>query len=181
MEDAPAEVVAVAPDEPAATHRFVIRATLWLLAAISVAIVLVPLLPGLFEGKDLARGKSWRASSALAVCHPEKIQCGDGRTAVFFHTRQEDQPWMEIDLGAPTRFSAVAVYNRRDGAPDILDRAVPLILEVGDDQQTWRTLGQINQSFSVWKPSFEPTTARYVRTRSPRNTWLHLDAVRVYP
>ena len=162
-------------------YRSVTRWALLLLATIVFAIGVVPLIPKVLDHGDLAKGRPWRASSVFAVCDPEKITCGSGRTAVFFHTVEESQPWLEIDLGAPTRFSEVVVVNRRDGGQDVLDRAVPLILEVSDDQKTWRTLGQVDKSFSVWKPKFEATTARYVRTRSPRTTMLHLDAVKIYP
>jgi hypothetical protein len=52
---------------------------------------------------------------------------------------------------------------------------------VGDDQKAWRVLGQRGEPFSVWTARFEPTTARYVRLRSPRTTMLHLDAVEIHP
>lgn len=174
------------PERPApedevrlAVYRSLVRWALALLVVIMVAVALVPLIPRSLA-HDLAKGKPWRASSTFAECHPEKINCGGGRTAVFFHTKDDDQPWVEIDLRAPTRFSEVIVFNRSDGDQFVLDRAVPLILEVGDDQQTWRELGQQGESFSVWKPRFDPTTARYVRLRSPRKTMLHLDAVEIY-
>jgi F5/8 type C domain len=160
-------------------YRSVVRWTLGLLLAIAAAIALVLVVPRAGP-QDLARGRPWRASSMLAECHPERITCGNGRTAIFFHTRDEFQPWVELDLGEPTRFSEVAVYNRRDGDQFVLDRAVPLILEVGDDQATWRVLARQGSPFSLWRPRFEPTTARYVRLRSPRTTMLHLHAVEVY-
>jgi len=188
----PAELPAVPPpSEPAPpppteeelrlpVYRSAVRWALALLAAIAVAVLVVPLVGPALSREDLAKGKPWRASSKLADCYPEKITCGGGRTAVFFHTLEENQPWVEIDLGAPTRFSEVLVYNRRDGDQGVLDRAVPLILEVGDDQKTWRVLGEQTQSFGLWAPKFEPTTARYVRLRSPRVTYLHLHAVEVH-
>lgn len=162
-----------------AVYRSLSRWALALLVATVVAVAVVPLAPRVLW-RDLARGKPWRASSTFAECHREKVTCGSGKTVAFFHTNDEYQPWVEIDLGAPTRFSEVVVFNRRDGDRFVLDRAVPLILEVGDDQQTWRELAQQGKSFSVWKPRFDPTTARYVRLRSPRTTALHLDAVEIY-
>lgn len=133
-----------------------------------------------FGPEDLAAGKPWRASSKLADCHPENITCGSGRTGVFFHTQNEANPWLELDLGAPTTFSSLLIRNRRDGPKDVVDRAVPLILEVGDDQQTWRTVATLDRPFQEWTPRFEPITARYVRLRVPRTTWFHLDAVKVF-
>lgn len=163
-------------------------ATRWTTALMALTVATVGLtaaLPRLLS-KELAKGKPWRASSSYVECYPEDFACGSGRpstgrTGIFFHTKDDHQPWVEFDLGAPTRFSEVVVHNRRDGNQFVLDRAVPLILEVGDDQQTWRVLAQRGQSFAVWTARFEPTTARFVRLRSPRTTMLHLEAVEVYP
>lgn len=182
---APAVAPASAPAPPSeealrlAVHRSLVRWTVSLLVAIATAVVLVAWVPR-FLAPDLARGKPWRASSKLVDCDPEKLMCGGRRTAIFFHTLEENQPWVEIDLGAPTRFTKVKVHNQRDGEQFVLDRAVPLVLEVGDDQRTWRVLAQQNEPFSVWTANLEPTTARYVRLRSPRLTYLHLEAVQVF-
>ena len=127
---------------------------------------------------DLAKGKPWRASSKLYDCHPELIDCGGARTSIFFHTNFENDPWVEIDLLVPTKFSAVTVRNRSDGA---WDRAYPLVLEVSDDAQAWRVLADQPSEFRVWKAKFEPVTARYVRVRAKKQTYLHLDAVQVHP
>ncbi len=161
-------------------YRSAIRWALALLVTVSIVSLVVPWIPQVSSRPDLAQEKPWRASSTLVECQPEKFTCGGSRTAIFFHTKDEDQPWVEFDLGAPTRFTEIMVYNRRDGDQHVVDRAVPLILEVGDDRETWRTLGRQDESFSVWSPRFEPTTSRYVRLRSPRTTMLHLDAVKIY-
>ncbi len=132
----------------------------------------------LSEPKDLAAGKPWRTSSSLAKCEPENELCSGVRTRILFHTLDEAQPWFEVDLGAPTAFSAATVVNRGELA---LERAVPLVLEAGDDQKTWRELARTTAVFSTWRPSFGTTTARYVRLRVDRFSTLHLEAVRVHP
>jgi len=38
---------------------------------------------------------------------------GDGRTSIFFHTKFEKEPWVEIDRARRPRFSLVVVKNRR--------------------------------------------------------------------
>jgi hypothetical protein len=178
--DAPAPAPAVDEAARLAAFRWLGRATLALVAVVLGVTAALPLLPrGL--SRDLAQGRPWRASSALAICHPEQLTCGNGRTSIFFHTRDEPEPWVELDLGPAARFSEVVVHNRRDGDRFVLDRAVPLILEVGDDQKAWRTLGRRDESFGTWRVRFEPTSARYVRLRSPRTTMLHLDGVEVHP
>jgi len=163
-------------------------ATQWTTALVALTVATVGLTAALPRvlSRELAKGKPWRASSTYVECYPEDFACGSGRpsigrTGIFFHTKDDHQPWVEFDLGTPTRFSEVVVHNRRDGDQFVLDRAVPLLLEVGDDQRTWRVLAQRDQSFAVWTARFEPATARFLRLRSPRTTMLHLDAVEVYP
>ena len=127
--------------------------------------------------EDLAKGKPWRTSSKYAECHPEVLECGGARTSIFFHTREEQDPWVEVDLGAPTDFTEVVVHNRSDGVPE---RAVPLVLEVSDDRQQWRELARRDELFKVWQARLPPTRARFVRLRVPRVTYFHLDAVKVH-
>ncbi len=173
-------------DSAEAPERFIAAREHWRIVrrVLSFVLMLVVMPFGyLFAQKavelpDLAKGKPWRASSKFADCHPERIECAGVRTRIFFHTLQEKDPWVEMDLQAPTAFSSVSVYNRTDGVPE---RAVPLIVEVGDDQKTWRVLGRRDSEFREWKVTFPTTTARYVRVRAPRETLLHLDAVKVHP
>lgn len=162
----------------AQAFRRVTRRASWFVVVLGVLTFVLVVVPRLFAPADLASGKRWRASSMLEECHPERIDCGGVRTSIFFHTREEDQPWVEIDLGAPTTFSSVTVRNRSDGWQD---RAVPLVLEVGDDRQAWRQLAQRQEVFREWSPSFEQVTARYVRLRAAKKTFLHLEAVKVHP
>ena len=122
------------------------------------------------QPKDLAQGKKWRQSSVLP--YPDSPH-------FFFHTLDDDNPWVEIDLGEPTTFSRVTVVNRRDEG--LQHRAVPLVLEAGDDQQSWKQLARRDEVFDTWEAKFEPVKARYVRARAARKTFLHLEAVKVHP
>lgn len=172
--------VAEAPTRAESAHRQ--RQITWLAAGLLAGLVICAFFIAygtrIMGDRNLAEGRPWRASSKLLDCHPDQLECGGVRTAIFFHTVEENEPWVEFDLGSPTQFSRVVVQNRTD---DVTDRSAPLILEVGDDQRTWRQLGRRETEFSTWEARFEPTTARYVRVRSPRRTLLHLEAVRVYP
>jgi hypothetical protein len=123
------------------------------------------------QGPDLAAGKSWKASSKAFDCHPKDMECGGARSAMFFHTVEEEKPWVEIDLGAPTTFSRLEVVNREDCCPE---RAVPLIVEVTDDHNKWTEVARRNETFREWETSFNATTARYVRLRVDRRTSFHL-------
>jgi hypothetical protein len=142
-----------------------------LLTAIGAAIALRP------EKPNLAAGKPWTTSSSMFECHPAQAECGGAKTRIFFHTREEQDPWLQYDLGSKLAFSSMLIQNRQDGETD---RAVPLIVEVGDDGTHFRQLARRDTEFSAWKPSFPTVTARYVRLRVPRRSMLHLEEVDVY-
>lgn len=125
---------------------------------------------------DIALGKPWRASSTLEKCKPAEHYCASAKTDIFFHTVEEQEPWVEIDLGKPTRFSVVDITNRTDCCPD---RAVPIVIEVGNDQAAWHKVASRKETFTEWHAQFAPQTARYVRVRSTRRTVFHLEKVAV--
>jgi len=154
-------------------RRVVIAVTLGALAgAAGFANVRHVMAPG-----DLAKDKPWRISSRLADCEPAKKSCASAVTAILFHTTEEDEPWFEIDLLRSTRFSSLSIANRTDCCPE---RAHPLIVEVSDDQKTWREVARSAAVFTVWNPSFAPQEARYVRLRVANRSQLHLERVEVH-
>jgi hypothetical protein len=129
------------------------------------------------ERNDLAIDKPWRTSSSYGSlgCTSPAQQCSESPD-FFFHTRDESNSWIEIDLGKKTRFSALRVLNRADCCAD---RAVPLVIEVGDKPEAFHEVARRTSSFSSWLASFGPTEARYVRLRSTSRNPLHLARVRV--
>ena len=129
---------------------------------------------------DLASGKPWQVSSNYGAghgCESPEQSCSDS-PHYFFHTAEEDKPWVEIDLGAPQAISRVIVENRQDCCTE---RAVPLVLEVSLDQKTFRQVAREDEVFDTWRAKFEKVEARYVRVRAARRTMLHLSLVRVLP
>lgn len=131
-----------------------------------------------FRKPDIARGKPWRASSTLSTCQPENHTCaGSTDTAIFFHTTEEESPWVEIDLGAPGPVSSLLIRNRDDCCKD---RAIPLIAEVATEPGKWREVARRTKVFDTWEPSFAPTQARYVRLRVGRKSFLHLSTFAVH-
>jgi hypothetical protein len=154
------------------------------LRVLASALVLTAVLFGLVvalrhatTGPDLAQGKPWRASSKEFECHPENTQCGGARSAILFHTTEENSPWLEVDLGSPQDFRKVTVVNREDCCSE---RAFPMIIEVGNDQKTWKEVAKITENFREWDGSFSPVKARYVRFRVDRRSILHLIRVSVW-
>lgn len=128
--------------------------------------------------RDLAAGKPWRTSSIGIVCTPEKGDCGGVSTDILFHTKEEQDPWFEYDLGTATDFSSLVVKNRTDFGPD---RAVPLIAEVSNDDKNFREVARRDMVFGTWRPQFPKQHARYVRLRVPRKSILHLEQIEVHP
>lgn len=132
------------------------------------------------QQRDLAREKAWHASSVGASACNSPAQFCDESPDFFFHTAEERNPWLVIDLGAPTQFSAVRLINRRDCCRE---RASPIVIEVSDDEKSWREVARHEGTFSKVKLSFPSVRARYLRVRipPPKLTNLHLAAVRVIP
>jgi hypothetical protein len=128
------------------------------------------------QGPDLALGKAWRASSRAYECHPKDMECGGARSAMFFHTNEENSPWVEIDLGSSQTFARIEIVNREDCC---LERAVPLVVEVGDDQSHFHEVARHLESFRDWETTITPVKARYVRLRVDRRSVLHLVRVTV--
>jgi hypothetical protein len=125
---------------------------------------------------DLAAGKPWVASSVYEPgCRSPARHCAPDK-GYFFHTQEEMNPWVEIDLLKNERFSAVSVVNRQDCCGE---RSVPLLVEVSTDHQTWRELARRRDTFQHWKASFAPVSARWVRLRVARQSLLHLNDVHV--
>jgi hypothetical protein len=129
------------------------------------------------QGPDLAAGRPWQASSRHAGCDLQRHMCGPTPVKIFFHTDEEDQPWVQFDLGPHTRFSHVELVNRSDSG---IDRAFPVVIESSNDAKKWKELARRDTSYSTWRADFAPTTARYVRARVLKRTWFHLEGFKVY-
>lgn len=150
-------------------------------AAISagvMAVLLVGWLGRISEPKDLAENLVLKTSSVLAECHPAQGECGGYPTKVRFHTVEELNPWAQYDFTTPTQFSAVTIVNRSDMGEQ---RAIPLVIEVSDDGLGWREVIRRGDVFFVWRAEFPKQTARYLRVRVDRISWLHLEAIKVHP
>jgi hypothetical protein len=126
--------------------------------------------------RDLAANRPWRASSALPDCDLAFNTCAGQSVNIFFHTLEEQSPWVEVDLGAIKRFSRVIVTNRQDCC---MERAVPLAIEVSTDGTAYNEVARRQDTFSEWDAKFHPVQARYVRARALRRTLLHLEGLSV--
>lgn len=122
--------------------------------------------------RDIARGRPYRTSSSYpgVGCKSPDQDCPES-PFFFFHTQEEEHPWVEIDLGGKKKFSAIRIINREDCCAD---RAVPLAIEVSNDRKSWREIARRNDTFNNWYQEFPPVSARYVRAVSLHKALFHL-------
>jgi hypothetical protein len=118
---------------------------------------------------NLAAKAPYRLSSSERPCKG-LYSCGNA----FFHTTEEDSPWIEYDLGAPTVLQSIKVLNRSDCCQD---RALPMVVELSSDHNQWEEVDRAVSPFATYRASLKGHTARYVRLRVARRSVLHLEAV----
>jgi hypothetical protein len=128
------------------------------------------------RGPNLAAGRPWRASSTFASCDPGHPGCGGAAARFFFHTQEEAFPWVEFDLGGPKWVRRVEVRNRLDCCGE---RAVPLAVEVSDDDVRWVEVARKDIPFDTWTAKFPSVRASHVRLRVLRKSFLHLEDVAI--
>jgi hypothetical protein len=148
----------------------------WVRVALAAAVLVVLAIGGrvLMLGPNLAEGKPFRLSSTWsgwAGC-----VANNGCNGLMLHTETETNPWVEIDLGAPTKVRRIEVINRGDCCAD---RATPLVVEVSTDHAAWTQVARSDHDFGSWKANFPARTARYVRLRVLKRSVLHLQAIAV--
>lgn len=157
--------------------RSLIASTIVLLVVGALAVPSALAIRAALRRPDLAATATWRASSAYAGYNPSTRVTDGHATDLFFHTAEEQEPWIEYDLGSHKTVREVVVRNRTDCCGG---RAVPLVVEVSSDRGKWREVARRDADFGVWTASFDPVEAYYVRLRVTRKTWLHLEGVEIH-
>lgn len=151
-----------------------------------VVLLLLFLVPGALLYKnwqdkqnDLARDRPWKASSRSEQFHgcDSPAQTCPPAKGYFFHTADEENPWVVVELAGKPSISRVEIANRTDCCAE---RAAPLVIEVSTDKKNWKTVAQRNDGFTTWDAKFPSTQARHVRVRALRRTILHLSGIRVF-
>ncbi len=163
---------------------------IWVRRVLHVLAVLVVVGGGAFglvqvssmsrRAHDLAAHASWMTSSRYPQggCESPKQTCVGGEN-YFFHTSQENDPWIIFDLGKARRVGGIEVDNRLDCCSE---RAMPLAVAVSSDKKNWREVARHTSEFTTWRQDFEPVHARFVKIHVPLpSAILHLARVRIYP
>jgi hypothetical protein len=140
-----------------------------------IAVVLVVGFMGLKSlvlGPNLAADRPFRTSSSWSGCAGDVLCVG----LLFCGDPSDSNPWIEFDLGLPKKVHRVDITNRGDCCQD---RAIPLLVEVGNDRTNWSEVARQDKEFKSWTAKFAPRVARYVRLRVPRQTVFHLQEVAI--
>jgi hypothetical protein len=182
-----------APDPAVAAHTALARATssyrrgavglarlcgavgLVGVVVLAAALAISPALRLRMFPPDLAAGRPWKASShdlGLPESGNGPATSGD----VFFHTRSEYNPFVEIDLGGEHVVRSLLVENRTECC---LERALPLNVEVWDGN-AWQLIAQRRAFFKTWKYDVTPVRTTKLRFRRPGNGYFHLKRISVY-
>lgn len=143
-----------------------------------VGVLVSRLMENAEQKRDLLHGVAWRTSSTndgVAQCRSPEQECS-ASTDYFFHTQEEQSPWIEFDLGSVQSISGVRADNRKDCCQE---RAAPIVVEISSDQQHWRRVARRDSVFTSWLAKFSPVQARFVRLRLESRNFFHLQHVRV--
>lgn len=119
------------------------------------------------DSRDLLAGAEFRASSSYSLFLAPDM---------FFHTGDELEPSITFDLRSAKSLSSLRVEN----SEWFEDRSTPLVAELSNDAVHFSAVARIDQPFRVWKPSFAAQSARYVRLKALKRTWLHLRRVQAF-
>lgn len=160
---------------------------IWFARLVRIIVPLVVLTAGALGGTAAVHRATvlaetqypWKASSTYSAekgCESPHQECAE--TRFFFCTDHQDNPWVEFDLGKSAPVSRIVVKNRTD-CGGCAERAVPLVVEVSQDRETWKEVARQKDSFVDWKAQFPAEEARWVRLRSLKRTYLHLQQVRI--
>lgn len=95
---------------------------------------------------------------------------------LLFHTQEEENPWVEVDLGKMREISRIVARQRIDCCKD---RGLPMVVEIAGEDRAFRQVGERDTEFEKWDIRFPPESARWVRIRSTATTTLHLADIQI--
>lgn len=124
---------------------------------------------------DLGATAKWQISSTIR----SDGSAGQGTRSdgpCFFHTDDQDHPWIQITLPKVAKVREIRIENREDCCQD---RALPLNVQVPDGND-WRLLCQRRSPFSTWKCHPPPTKTRVIRIEHAGHHALHLKRVSIF-
>ncbi len=119
----------------------------------------------------------WTASSALpGFALSGTLGEHDWTYDLVFHTLEEANPWVVVDLLSTRSIEDVTVVNRSDCCTE---RGLPLVLELAEEDGKFVEIGTRTSPFETWRVTFRSQKARYVRLRAKGRTILHFRDVQI--
>jgi hypothetical protein len=153
------------------------------MAVLAVAVLVIAGLTGNWiakkiQGPNLALHRPVTVSSQYPGQGTDHSLLVDGNhDNLGFHTNSGGQQWAIIDLGQVRKIHKVVVYNRADGYEE---RAVPLKVEVSNDNKTYKQIAERKETFDKWTAKGLGAEGRYVKLENTPPNFFHLAEVEVY-
>jgi hypothetical protein len=159
----------------------VVRLVRWIRISVALALVLGGLtmaIDKVFSRTNLALHRPVTVVTPHSEYGRDPSLLVDGDLSnLGFHTIEGPNQNVTIDLGKVRHIFRVVVYNRTDCCQQ---RAVPLKIEVSEDNRKFRQVALRKEQFEKWKADFPSTDARYVRLTDLSAAAFHLSEVEVY-
>jgi hypothetical protein len=124
--------------------------------------------------QNLLEHSTHHASSAYPGFSLESGMCDGKQTHLLFHTTQEDNPFVEFDMGKVQHLRHVQIVNRQDCCDE---RALPLVIETSVDGKRFQEVLRKTTPFKKLDADIRPVSARFLKIRALKKTWLHLERV----
>ncbi len=152
------------------------RRAAWIVSALVVATAAALVLATLALRRPWER-YTWVTSSA-GYGYPASGTLGDHdfKYDLIFHTQEQEDPSVTIDLLAERTVEKIRVVNRFDCCQD---RGLPLAIDLAGPDRGFVQVALRASKFDVWNATFPRQKARYVRLRAIGKTILHLRDVEI--
>jgi hypothetical protein len=135
----------------------------------------------LSRDKNLALGAKVTASPTAWNTAAKNVVDGYRYGQLGYHSQQERDPWLMVDLGRKHDIKRVVAFGRGDCC---FDQSIPLVVQVSDDGEHFKEIGERKLPFTHFKPwaleLSKPVKARYVRFQARKMGFLVLSEVEIY-
>jgi len=148
--------------------------------AFALLVLLLGAVVAAVSPNNVARGRRVTVSSQQPGSPPpSQVVNGEVEGTYGMLTTKENEPWVEVDLGASYALSEVVVHNRRDKHR----QTTALLLELATDDGAYREVGRHEGQLDAnqaWRITLGGEVARYLRVVAPQTTQLGLAEIEAY-
>jgi len=143
----------------------------------AVAVTAAALISATIAARRPWESYTWVASSAVSgALRSGTLADHDWTYDLVFHTAEQDDPWVVIDLLAERTVSKVTVVNRADCCQE---RGLPLEIDLAGPDRRLVQVALRTSPFDEWQVTFPRQMARYVRLQAKSKTMLHFRDVEI--